>query len=408
MGVYEDLVARGLIAQTTNEDSARELMNNGKAVFYIGYDATADSLHAGHYLQLSITAKLQRAGNKPIVLIGGGTTLIGDPSGRDEMRRLMTRDDIAHNSECFKKQMSKFVDFEDAIVVDNADWLLDLNFVDFMRSVGIHFSVNRMLTAENYRNRLDKGLSFFEMSYMLMQSYDFVVLNEEYGCNMQCGGDDQWSNILWGVDLNRRMNNASVEGVTFTLLTTSEGAKMGKTAQGAVWLDPEKTTPYDFFQYWRNVDDADVIKCLKMLTDLPLAEIEEKYVPLEGQDLNLAKEVLAFELTSVVHSPEDAERALEAAKSVFSESGTHSDMPTREIADAAFVDGAINVVDLLTQTAIVPSKSEARRLISQGGIQVGDSRVADSSFTVGKAQFSDGYVIVRKGKRNVYKVVLVS
>ncbi|NLT58548.1 MAG: tyrosine--tRNA ligase [Clostridiales bacterium] len=409
MGVYEDLVARGLVAQTTNEDNVRELVNNGDAVFYIGYDATADSLHVGHYLQLSTTARLQRAGNKPIVLIGGGTTLIGDPSGRNDMRKLMTRDDINHNADCFRAQMKKFIDFGEggATMVDNADWLLDLNFLDFMRSVGVHFSVNRMLTAENYKNRLEKGLSFFEMSYMLMQSYDFVVLNQQNGCNMQCGGDDQWSNIIWGADLVRRMNGKQAEGMTFSLLTTSEGVKMGKTQKGAVWLDPEKTSPYEFYQYWRNIDDADVIKCLKMLTFLPVEQIQSEFEGLEGQELNRAKEALAFELTSTVHSTEEAEKAKEVSQSVFSVSGVHSEMPTKELSADLFAEDRIEVLELLTATGIAPSKSEARRLVEQGGIVIDDLKVEGIDATVGKEQFKDGFVVVKKGKKNVYKVELV-
>ena len=409
MGVYEDLVARGLVAQTTNEDNVKELVNNGDAVFYIGYDATADSLHVGHYLQLSTTARLQRAGNKPIVLIGGGTTLIGDPSGRNDMRMLMTREIIDHNAECFRAQMRKFIDFGEggAIMTDNADWLLDLNLMEFMRDVGVHFSINRMLTSENYRNRLEKGgLSFFEMSYMLLQSYDYKVLNDRFNCNLQCGGDDQWSNIIWGADLCRRMNNKQVEGMTFQLLTTSEGIKMGKTQKGAVWLDPNKTSPYEFYQYWRNVDDADVIKCLKMLTFIPVEEIVSEYEGLKGQELNKAKEVLAFELTKTVHNEEEAAKAAEVSKSVFGVGTVHSEMPTKEIAEADFGEDGIEVVELLAKTGIAPSKSEARRLVQQGGISISEAKVESVEAKLTKDDFAEGFVVVHRGKRSVTRVEL--
>ncbi len=408
MGVFEDLKARGLIAQLTNEDSIRELMNSGGATFYIGYDATADSLHVGHYLQLATSARLQQAGNKPIVLLGGGTTMVGDPSGRNDMRKIMTREIINHNAECFKKQMAKFIDFKKpgAVMADNADWLLDLNYVSFLREVGIHFSVNRMLAAECYKSRLEDGLTFFELNYMIMQSYDFAVLHDKYGCNMQCGGDDQWSNILGGIDLVRRMYGDEVYGATFSLLTTSEGKKMGKSQSGAIWLDPNKTPPYDFFQYWRNVEDADVMRCLKMLTFLPVEQIDEEFGKLEGKDLNRAKETLAYELTKTVHGEEEANKALAAAKQVFESAGVSDDMPTKEIADADFENDMIGLLDLLVKTDIAPSKAEARRLVEQGGIILGDIKVEDAKATVGKDLFDNGFVIVKKGKKNFYKVVL--
>ena len=408
MGVFEDLKARGLIAQLTNEENIKELMNSGGATFYIGYDATADSLHVGHYLQLATTARLQQAGNKPIVLLGGGTTLVGDPSGRDDMRKMITRETINHNADCFKEQMSRFIDFKKpgAIMADNADWLLDLNYVEFLREVGIHFSVNRMLSAECYKSRLETGLTFFELNYMIMQSYDFAVLHKKYGCNMQCGGDDQWSNILGGIDLIRRMYSAEVYGTTFSLLTTSDGRKMGKTQSGAVWLDANKTPSYDFFQYWRNVEDSDVMRCLKMLTFLPVEEIDEEFGKLEGKDLNRAKETLAFELTKTVHGEEEAKKALAAAKSVFEAAGVSDDMPTVEITDADFENDAVGVLDLLVKTEIAPSKSEARRLVEQGGIIIADVKIEDAKATIGKDIFKDGFVLVKKGKKSFYKVEL--
>ena len=409
MGVYEELVARGLVAQVTNEEKIRDLINNGEAVYYIGYDATADSLHVGHYLQLSTMARLQKAGNRPIVLIGGGTTMVGDPSGRDDMRKIMTRETINHNAECFRKQMSKFLDFGEggAIMVDNADWLLDLNYIEFLREVGIHFSVNQMLAAKCYETRLEKGLSFFELNYMIMQSYDFLVLHDKYGCNMQCGGDDQWSNILGGKELVRRKEGEEVYGMTFSLLTTSEGKKMGKTQAGAVWLDPEKTSPYEFFQYWRNVEDADVIRCMKLLTFIPLEEIVSEYEPLEGKELNRAKERLAFELTKTVHGEEEAQKALEVSKSVFESAGVHGDMPTKQLSKADFEQDSIGILDLLIKTGIAPSKSEARRLVQQGGILVNDKKVETIEETLGKDDFAQGFVIVKKGKKNFFKVELV-
>ncbi len=409
MGVYEELVARGLVAQVTNEEKIRDLINNGEAVYYVGYDATADSLHVGHYLQLSTMARLQQAGNRPIVLIGGGTTLVGDPSGRDDMRKIMTRETIAHNSECFRKQMSKFLDFGEggAIMVDNADWLLDLNYIEFLRDVGVHFSVNQMLAAKCYETRLEKGLSFFELNYMIMQSFDFLVLHDKYGCNMQCGGDDQWSNILGGKELIRRKEGEEVYGLTFSLLTTSEGKKMGKTQAGAVWLDPEKTSPYEFFQYWRNVEDADVIRCMKLLTFIPLDEIVNEYEPLEGKELNRAKERLAFELTKTVHGEEEAQKALEVSKSVFENAGVHGDMPTKQVSAADFEKDAILVLDLLVNTGIAPSKSEARRLVQQGGILINDKKVETIEETVGTGDFKEGFIIVKKGKKNFFKVELV-
>ena len=407
MGVYEELVARGLIAQVTDEKEIRELVNSGKAVFYIGFDPTADSLHVGHFMALCLMKRLQMAGNKPIALIGGGTAMIGDPSGRTDMRQMMTTETIAHNVECFKKQMSRFIDFSDdkALLVNNADWLLDLNYVDVLREVGACFSVNRMLTAECYKQRMEKGLSFLEFNYMIMQSYDFYALYQKYGCNMQFGGDDQWSNMLGGTELIRRKLSKDAYAMTINLLLNSEGKKMGKTQSGAVWLSAEKTSPFDFYQYWRNVDDADVVKCLKMLTFLPLEEIEE-LAKLEGSEINKAKEVLAYELTKLIHGEEEAEKAQEGARALFSKGVDTDNMPTTALSDADFTDDSISVLDLLIKCSLIPSKGEGKRLIQQGGVSVDDEKVTDMFAAVSKAQFEKGYVIIKKGKKNHHKATL--
>ncbi|MEE1319048.1 MAG: tyrosine--tRNA ligase, partial [Ruminococcus sp.] len=378
MGVYEELVARGLIAQVTDEEEIRELVNSGKAVFYIGFDPTADSLHVGHFMALCLMKRLQMAGNKPIALIGGGTAMIGDPSGRTDMRQMMTKETIQHNVDCFKEQMSRFIDFSDdkALLVNNADWLLDLNYVDVLREVGAHFSVNRMLTAECYKQRMEKGLSFLEFNYMIMQSYDFYALYQKYGCNMQFGGDDQWSNMLGGTELIRRKLGKDAYAMTINLLLNSEGKKMGKTQSGAVWLSAEKTSPYDFYQYWRNVDDSDVVKCLKMLTFLPLEEIDE-LAKLEGSEINKAKEVLAYELTNLIHGEEEAKKAQEAARALFGAKTNTANMPTTELTEEDFTDGAVGILDLLVKCGLTPSKGEARRLVQQGGVSVNDVKVAD-------------------------------
>ena len=377
MGIYEELQARGLIAQVTDEPLIRDLINNGKATFYIGFDPTADSLHVGHFMALCLMKRLQEAGNKPIALIGGGTAMIGDPSGRNDMRSMMTKETINHNVECFKKQMSRFIDFSDdkALLVNNADWLLDLNYVDLLREVGPHFSVNRMLTAECYKQRMEKGLSFLEFNYMIMQSFDFYTLYQKYGCNLQFGGDDQWSNMLGGTELIRRKLGKDASAMTITLLLNSEGKKMGKTQKGAVWLDPEKTSPYEFFQYWRNVDDADVIKCLKMLTFLPLSEIE-KMENWEGSQLNEAKEILAYELTALVHGKEEAEKAKESARSVFG-AGDASNMPTATVDDDCFKDGEVDLITLLVAGGLCQTRSDARRNIEQGGVTVNGKKETD-------------------------------
>ena len=406
MGVYEELVARGLIAQVTDEDEIRELVNSGKATFYIGFDPTADSLHVGHFMALCLMKRLQMAGNKPIALVGGGTGMIGDPSGRTDMRQMMTKETIQHNVDCFKKQMSRFIDFSEgkALLVNNADWLLDLNYIDFLREVGANFSVNRMLTAECYKQRLEKGLTFLEFNYMLMQSYDFLVLNRKYGCVLQCGGDDQWSNMLSGADLIRRKEQKDAFAITFGLLTTSEGIKMGKTAKGAVWLDPDKTAPYDFFQYWRNINDADVIRVMKMLTFMSLEEIAE-YEKLEGAGLNKAKERLAYEITAMVHGKEEAEKAMNAAKAAFS-GGASADMPTTALTAEDLTDGEIGAMDLLVKTGLVKSKSEARRTIQQGGLTINDTKVTDVYAAYGADAFAGDGMIIRKGKKSFRKVTL--
>ncbi len=378
MGVYEELVARGLIAQVTDEEEIRELVNSGKAVFYIGFDPTADSLHVGHFMALCLMKRLQLAGNKPIALVGGGTGMIGDPSGRTDMRKMLTKEDIEHNCECFKKQMSKFIDFSDgkALMVNNADWLLNLNYVELLREVGACFSVNNMLRAECYKQRMEKGLSFLEFNYMIMQSYDFYALYQKYGCNMQFGGDDQWSNMLGGTELIRRKLGKDAYAMTINLLLNSEGKKMGKTQSGAVWLDAEKTSPYDFYQYWRNVDDADVIKCLKMLTFLPLDEIDE-LAKLQGSELNKAKEILAHELTELIHGKEEADKAQEAARALFGKGQNTDNMPSTELTSDDLTDGEIGILDLLSKCGLIPSKKEGRRLIEQGGITLNDEKVND-------------------------------
>ena len=398
MGIYEELKERGLIAQVTDEPLIRELVNSGKATFYIGFDCTADSLTAGHFMALTLMKRLQMAGNKPIALIGGGTTMIGDPSGRSDMRKMLTREDIDHNAECFKKQMSRFIEFGEgkAVMVNNADWLLNLNYVDLLREVGACFSVNNMLRAECYKQRMEKGLSFLEFNYMIMQSYDFYYLFKNYGCNLQFGGDDQWSNMLGGTELIRRKLGKDASAMTITLLTDSNGMKMGKTAGNAVWLDAEKTPPYDFFQYWRNVADADVIKCIKMLTFLPLDEIREME-KWEGSRLNKAKEILAYELTKLVHGEEEAQKALEAARAVFGGSGSSENMPTVE-----FETSEVSVIDALVAAKLAPSRAEARRLIQQGGVSVNDEKVADIAKTVDIS----GGAILKKGKKQFVKLIV--
>ena len=405
MGIYEELKARGLIAQVTDEPLIRDLVNNGKATFYIGFDPTADSLHVGHFMALCLMKRLQEAGNKPIALIGGGTAMIGDPSGRTDMRQMMTPETIQHNCDCFKKQMSRFIDFSDgkALMVNNADWLMDLNYVEVLREVGAHFSVNRMLTAECYKQRMEKGLSFLEFNYMIMQSYDFYMLYQKYGCNLQFGGDDQWSNMLGGTELIRRKLGKDASAMTIPLLLTSDGQKMGKTQSGAVWLDPEKTSPFEFYQYWRNVADADVLKCLRMLTFLPLEQIDEmdKW---EGAQLNTAKEILAFELTKLVHGEEEATKAQEGARALFS-SGNAADMPTAELSDEDFADGSVDILTLLHKSGLVASKSEGRRAVQQGGVAVDGEKVSDISATFAKADFEGEGKVVRKGKKNFRKVI---
>ena len=394
MSVFDELKARGMIAQMTNEEKIRDLMENQKIKFYIGFDPTADSLHVGHFVQIMVMAHMQRAGHVPIALFGGGTGMIGDPSGKTDMRKMLTKETIQHNIDCFQKQMSKLVDFSDgkALMVNNADWLLNLNYIEFLREVGVHFSVNRMLAAECYKQRLERGLSFFELNYMIMQSYDFLVLSREYDCQLEFGGDDQWSNIIGGVELNRRMDGREVCGMTFNLLQTSDGRKMGKTEKGAVWLDPEKTSPYEFYQYWRNVDDADVINCMKMLTFIPLDEIAE-YEKLEGSALNQAKEKLAFEVTKLIHGAEEAQKAQSAAKALFSSSADAEHMPTTVLKPEQFTDDAITVIDILVAASLAKSKGEARRLIEQGGITVDDGRVTNLGAAVSKADFAKGHVL---------------
>ena len=407
MGVYEELVARGLIAQVTDEKEIRELVNSGKAVFYIGFDPTADSLHVGHFMALCLMKRLQMAGNKPIALIGGGTAMVGDPSGRTDMRQMMTPETIQHNVDCFKKQMSRFIDFSDdkALMVNNADWLMDLNYVDVLRDVGAHFSVNRMLTAECYKQRMEKGLSFLEFNYMIMQSYDFYALYKKYGCNMQFGGDDQWSNMLGGTELIRRKLGKDAYAMTINLLLNSEGKKMGKTQSGAVWLSAEKTSPYDFYQYWRNVDDSDVIKCLKMLTFLSLEEIAE-LEKLEGAEINKAKEILAFELTKLVHGEEEATKAQNTARTVFAGGGKDANMPSTDLTKEELGEG-IQILDLLVKCGLISSKGEGRRLITQNGISVNDAKVTDIFLEIKEDDFTDNELVIKKGKKVHHKVNLV-
>ena len=405
MGIYEELQARGLIAQVTDEEQIRDLVNNGKATFYIGFDCTADSLHVGHFMALCLMKRLQMAGNKPIALIGGGTTMIGDPSGRNDMRKMLTKADIDHNAECFKRQMERFIDFGEgkAMMLNNADWLMKLNYIELLREVGACFSVNNMLRAKCYEQRMEKGLSFLEFNYMIMQSYDFYHMFQEYGCNMQFGGDDQWSNMLGGTELIRRKLGKDAQAMTITLLLNSEGKKMGKTASGAVWLDPNKTTPYDFYQYWRNVGDQDVLKCIRMLTFLPLEQIDEmdKW---EGSQLNRAKEILAYELTALVHGEEEAKKAEESAKALFGAGGNNANMPTSTLTDADFENGNINVLSMLVATGLCPSRGEARRLVQQGGVTIDDVKVASIDESLARERFEGEGVIVRKGKKVFHRV----
>ncbi len=407
MQIYEELVARGLIAQVTDEKEIRELVNNGKAVFYIGFDPTADSLHVGHFMALCLMKRLQMVGNKPIVLIGGGTGMIGDPSGRSDMRNMLTAETIQHNCECFKKQMSRFIDFSDgkALMINNADWLLKLNYIDVLRDVGTCFSVNNMLRAECYKQRMEKGLSFLEFNYMIMQSYDFYRLFQDYGCNMQFGGDDQWSNMLGGTELIRKKLGKDAYAMTITLLLNSEGKKMGKTQKGAVWLDPEKTSPYEFYQYWRNVADSDVLKCIRMLTFLPLEEID-KMSTWEGSQLNTAKEILAFELTKLVHGEEEAIKAQTAAKALFGAGGDLENMPTTVLSKEDFTDSSISVIDAMLKAGIIKSKGEGRRLIEQGGVSLDDKKVTDFAAVISALDFEKGHVILKKGKKVFVKLVI--
>ena len=406
MGIYEELQARGLIAQVTDESTIREMVNNGKATFYIGFDCTADSLHVGHFMALCLMKRLQMAGNKPIALIGDGTTRIGDPSGRTDMRKMLTPEDINHNAECFKKQMERFIDFSDgkALMLYNSEWLLPLNYIDLLREVGACFSVNNMLRAECYKQRMEKGLSFLEFNYMIMQSYDFYYMFQHYGCNMQFGGNDQWSNMLGGTELIRRKLGKDAQAMTITLLLNSEGKKMGKTASGAVWLDPNKTSPFEFYQYWRNVGDEDVLKCIRMLTFLPLEQIDEmdKW---EGSQLNRAKEILAFELTKLVHGEEEAQKAEDAAKALFATGGSDENMPTTELGEDKLTDGRISILDLMLACELIPSKGEGRRLVQQGGISVNDEKVTDFATTFEKAVFANDGAVIRKGKKVFHKAI---
>ncbi len=405
MSVLQELKRRGLIAQMTHEKEIEELLEREKVTFYIGFDCTADSLHVGHFLQLVVMAHMQKAGHRPIALLGTGTTMIGDPTGKTDMRKMLTKEEIAHNAVCFQKQMSKMLDFSDgnAMMLQNGDWLLQLNYMEFLRDIGVHFSVNRMLTAECFKTRLEKGLSFLEFNYMLLQSYDFLHLHQEYGCKMELGGDDQWSNIIGGVELVRRVCDEQVYGMTFTLLTTKEGKKMGKTEGGAVWLDPNKTSPYDFFQYWRNVDDADVIRCLKMLTFLPIEEIEKMEV-WQGSELNRAKEMLAYEVTKMVHGKAEADKALETARTLFGGQAAAKDMPTVTLAEADFSDGEIGLLDLMVKAGICPSKGEARRLVLGGGVSVDEQKIADPALRLEADRFAGEGIILKKGKKVFYRI----
>ena len=405
MTVWEELKARGLIAQVTDEDEIKEMVNNGKATFYIGFDPTADSLHVGHFMALCLMKRLQMAGNRPIALLGGGTGMIGDPSGRTDMRQMLTKETIQHNIDCFKQQMSRFIDFSDgkALMVNNADWLMNLNYVELLREVGAHFSVNRMLTAECYKQRMERGLSFLEFNYMIMQSYDFYMLHQKYGCNMQFGGDDQWSNMLGGTELIRRKLGKDAYAMTITLLLNSEGKKMGKTQSGAVWLDPNKTSPFDFYQYWRNVDDADVIKCMRLLTFLPLEEIDEM-AKWEGSELNKAKEILAYQLTELVHGEEEAKKAQEGARALFSGADT-SHMPTTELSEEDFdEEGKIDLITLLVKAELVPSRSEGRRAIQQGGVSIDGEKLTDIYHTVEKDAFAGDGIVLKRGKKKFKKI----
>ena len=408
MGIYEELVARGLIAQVTNEEEIRDMVNNGKATFYIGFDCTADSLHVGHFMALCLMKRLQMAGNKPIALIGDGTTLIGDPSGRTDMRQMLTEETIKHNAECFKRQMEKFIDFSDgkALMLYNSEWLKPLNYIELLRDVGAHFSVNNMLRAECYKQRMEKGLSFLEFNYMIMQSYDWYYMFQHYGCNMQFGGNDQWSNMLGGTELIRKKLGKDAHAMTITLLLNSEGKKMGKTAKGAVWLDPNKTSPFEFFQYWRNVDDADVLKCIRMLTFLPLEQIDEM-ADWKGEKLNEAKEILAFELTKLVHSEAEAEKAREASRALFSGAGDVEHMPTTELTNDDLGGGQIDVLSLLVKCGLAASKGEARRLVQQGGVTVNDQKINSIDAAFGCEQFTGDGVVIRKGKKVFHRAVLV-
>lgn len=407
MGIYEELQARGLVAQVTDEPEIKELVNNGKAIFYIGFDPTADSLHVGHFMALCLMKRLQMAGNKPIVLVGGGTGMIGDPSGKTDMRKMLTTEDIEHNCNCFKEQIGKFIDFSDdkAIMVNNADWLMSLNYIEMLREVGPHFSVNRMLSAECYKQRMEKGLSFLEFNYMIMQSYDFLQLFREYGCNMQFGGDDQWSNMLGGTELIRRKLGKNAYAMTINLLLNSEGKKMGKTVSGAVWLSPEKTSPFEFYQYWRNVADSDVLKCIRLLTFLPLEEINAMAL-WEGSQLNKAKEILAFELTKMVHGEEEASKAEETAKSLFAGGGDAENMPTAELLEEDFANGSIDIVSILHKSELVTSRSEGRRAVEQGGVTVDGEKVTDFASTFERNQFVGDGIVVKRGKKNFKKVIV--
>ena len=406
MGIYEELIERGLIAQVTDEEEIRKMVNEGKATFYIGFDPTADSLHVGHFMALCLMKRLQMAGNKPVALVGGGTGMIGDPSGRTDLRKMMTVETIQHNCDCFRKQMERFIHFgtekSDAIMVNNADWLLNLNYIEFLRDIGVHFSVNKMLAARCYENRMEQGLTFFEFNYMIMQAYDFYRLYQDYGCNMQFGGDDQWSNMLAGTELIRKKLGKDAHAMTITLLLNSEGKKMGKTASGAVWLDPEKTTPYEFYQYWRNIDDADVIKCLKMLTFLPLEEIR-RMENWEGAELNRAKEILAHELTELVHGREEADKAEAAAKAVFSGAASEN-MPTYEVTDADYADGKADLITILVNAGLCTSRGDARRNVEQGGVTVGEEKITDAKTAYTKEQLAGG-LIVRRGKKKFVRVI---
>ena len=407
MSVFDELKRRGLIAQMTHEEEIKKLLETEKVTFYIGFDATADSLHVGHFLQLMVMAHMQKAGHRPIAILGTGTTMVGDPTGKTDMRKMLTKEEIRHNAECFRRQMSKFVDFSDgkALMLENGDWLMNLNYLDFLREVGVHFTVNKMLTAECFQSRMEKGLSFLEFNYMLMQSYDFLKLYRDYGCKLELGGNDQWSNIIGGIELIRRAEHKEAYGMTFTLLTTKEGKKMGKTEGGAVWLDPEKTSPYEFYQYWRNVSDDDVINCLKLITFVPMEEIEEME-KWEGQQLNQAKERLAFEVTKLVHGEQEAQKAMDAARALFDKNAHSEDMPTTVLSKEDMGEGEIGIIDLLMKAGLVPSRGEARRLITQGGIAVDDQKVTGIEKTFSASDFEKGHIIIKKGKKVFHKVTL--